>query len=65
MRVHAKEFTSMKGHVADGCEIIGLDGRVYTLKNTMSGWRVCDAAILKYQEILKARVMLNVLSFTD
>ncbi len=54
MRVYAKEFTSMKGHVADGCEIIGSDGRVYTLKNTMSGWRVSDAANTEISGNLKS-----------
>jgi hypothetical protein len=40
MRVHAKNFSSMKGHVAHECEIIASNKRVFTLKNTLRGWSI-------------------------
>lgn len=40
MQVNSNEFTSMKGHVADGCTIIAPSGRTFTLKNTMKGWMI-------------------------
>jgi hypothetical protein len=43
MKVNSTEFTSMKGHVADGCVIIAPSGKVFTLKNTMKGWTVLGA----------------------
>lgn len=54
MRVNARDFTTMKGHVADGCEIVAPDGRVYTLKNTMSGWCVNDDANTEISGNLKS-----------
>jgi hypothetical protein len=43
MIVKTNEFTAMKGHVADGCQILAPNGERYTLKNTMKGWMVYDA----------------------
>jgi hypothetical protein len=43
MRTNAKDFHSMRGHVADGCEIIGIDEKLYTLRNTMRGWLIYDS----------------------
>lgn len=40
MKVHSKDFTSMKGHVADNCIVIAPSGREFTIKNTMKGWVV-------------------------
>jgi hypothetical protein len=42
MRVNAKDFTAMKGHVMDGCEIVSTYGKVCTLRNTMHGWMIYD-----------------------
>lgn len=39
MRTEAHNFTAMKGHVIDGQEI-AVDGRIYTLKNTIRGWMI-------------------------
>lgn len=39
MRTEARNFTAMKGHVIDGQEI-AVDGRIYTLKNTIRGWMI-------------------------
>jgi hypothetical protein len=44
MQNKSTEFTAMKGHVSDGCTITSPSGKQFTLKNTMKGWRVCDAA---------------------
>jgi hypothetical protein len=41
MKIKSTEFTSMKGHVADGCIIIAPSGKQFTLKNTMKGWVIC------------------------
>jgi hypothetical protein len=40
MKVHAKDFSSMKGHVAHGFQIIASNKRVFTLKNTLRGWSI-------------------------
>ena len=40
MIVHAKNFSSIKGHVAHDCQIIGENKRVFTLKNTLRGWSI-------------------------
>ena len=40
MKVKSTEFTSMKGHVADGCVVIAPSGKQFTIKNTMKGWSV-------------------------
>lgn len=40
MLVDSENFTAMKGHVADGCIIRSPSGKLFTLKNTMTGWRV-------------------------
>ena len=40
MQVKSTEFTSMKGHVADGCIVTAPSGKTFTLKNTMKGWQV-------------------------
>jgi hypothetical protein len=40
MRTTAKDFHSMRGHVADGCVIVAPSGKEFTLKNTMKGWVV-------------------------
>ena len=41
MKVKSENFTSMKGHVTDGCVIVAPSGAEFTLKSTMKGWRVC------------------------
>jgi hypothetical protein len=38
--VKSQDFTSMKGHVADGCIVIAPSGKQFTIKNTMKGWQV-------------------------
>jgi hypothetical protein len=43
MQVKAAEFTALKGHVADGCQIIAPNGKQFALKNTMKGWTITDA----------------------
>lgn len=40
MKVHSNQFTSMKGHVADGCIVIAPSGKEFTICNTMKGWEV-------------------------
>lgn len=40
MQVKTTEFTSMKGHVADGCIVVAPSGKQFTIKNTMKGWSV-------------------------
>ena len=40
MKIHSNKFTTMLGHVEDGCIIIAPSGREFTLRNTMSGWVV-------------------------
>jgi hypothetical protein len=40
MQVKSTEFTSMKGHVAEGCIVIAPSGKTFTIKNTMKGWMV-------------------------
>ena len=40
MKVSSEQFTTMKGHVADGCVIVAPSGREFTLVNTMEGWVV-------------------------
>ena len=40
MLVKFTEFTSMKGHVADGCIVIAPSGKTFTIKNTIKGWHV-------------------------
>lgn len=40
MKIKSTEFTSMKGHVADGCVVIAPSGKEFTIKNTMKGWKV-------------------------
>jgi hypothetical protein len=40
MRVQSEKFHVMLGHVEDGCEIVSPAGKVFTLKNTIHGWRV-------------------------
>jgi hypothetical protein len=42
MKTNAKNFTHMKGHVSDNCQIIGSNDRIYTLKNTLKGWMIFD-----------------------
>lgn len=41
MRVKSDHFTSMKGHVAEGCVIVAPSGKEFTIKSTMKGWRIC------------------------
>ena len=41
MKVHSNQFTSMKGHVADGCIVIAPSGKEFTIRNTLKGWEVC------------------------
>ena len=43
MELKANEFTSLKGHVSDGCTIIAPSGRRFTLQNTLKGWQVIGA----------------------
>jgi hypothetical protein len=38
MKVKSDNFTSMQGHVADGCIVVAPSGKEFTLKNTMKGW---------------------------
>ena len=38
--VKSQDFTSMKGHVADGCIVIAPSGKQFTIKNTMRGWQI-------------------------
>lgn len=40
MKIKSSEFTSMKGHVADGCVVIAPSGKQFTIKNTMKGWTI-------------------------
>ena len=40
MQVKSNDFTSMKGHVADGCVVIAPSGKQFTIKSTMKGWQV-------------------------
>lgn len=40
MKVHSNDFTTMKGHVTDGCIIIAPSGKLFTLQATMRGWQV-------------------------
>ena len=40
MKTTVDNFHSMRGHVADGCVIIAPSGKEFTLKNTMSGWKI-------------------------
>ena len=40
MRVNQSEFHSMRGHVADGTEVVCESGAVVTIKSSMSGWEV-------------------------
>jgi hypothetical protein len=42
MRIKAEDFTSMRGHVANGCEVVTPSGKVYTLRNRMNGWMFYD-----------------------
>jgi hypothetical protein len=43
MKVHSNQFTSMKGHVADGCIVIAPSGKEFTIRNTLKGWEVCGS----------------------
>jgi len=52
MMVKSTEFTSMKGHVADGCIIIAPTGKQFTLKNTMKGWTILGSDGLPCSGIL-------------
>ena len=38
MKTTIEQFTSLLGHVCDGCEIVVPSGRVFTIKNTLRGW---------------------------
>ena len=40
MKIKSSQFTSMKGHVADGCVVIAPSGKEFTIKNTMKGWQI-------------------------
>jgi len=40
MRTTSDNFHAMRGHVADGCEIVSPGGKVFTLKNAIKGWMV-------------------------
>ena len=40
MRVQSEKFHTMLGHVSDGCVIIAPSGKEFTLKSTMTGWRI-------------------------
>lgn len=40
MLVNSDNFTAMRGHVADGCIIRSPTGKLFTLKSTMTGWRI-------------------------
>ena len=38
MQTTTQDFHTMRGHVADGCEIKAPSGRIYTLRSAMNGW---------------------------
>jgi hypothetical protein len=59
MRTTAQGFTAMKGHVADGQEIVA-GGKVYTLKNTVRGWMLYGPDGLAVSGILPAAVDVEV-----
>lgn len=40
MRVQSDHFTPMKGHVSNECIIIAPSGKEFTLRSTMTGWRI-------------------------
>ena len=40
MKIQSDHFTSMRGHVADGCVIMAPSGKEFTLRASMTGWRV-------------------------
>ena len=40
MKVQSQNFTPMRGHVDEGCVIVAPSGKEFTLRNTMTGWRV-------------------------
>jgi hypothetical protein len=40
MKVQSENFHTMLGHVADGCVITAPSGKEFTLKSTMTGWRI-------------------------
>lgn len=42
MRTTQDAFSSMRGHVADGCEIVMRNGDVLTLKSVIQGWQLFD-----------------------
>jgi hypothetical protein len=42
MKTTTDNFTSMRGHVFNGCEVIAPSGKVYTLRNRMNGWMFYD-----------------------
>ena len=43
MRVAQSEFHSMRGHVADGTEVVCGSGSVIKINSAMSGWEVRDS----------------------
>jgi hypothetical protein len=42
MRIKAEDFSSISGHVFNGCEVVTPSGKVYTLRNRMNGWMFYD-----------------------
>ena len=40
MQTTTDQFHVMRGHVADGCEIIAPSGKKFTLSATMNGWEI-------------------------
>jgi hypothetical protein len=38
MQTTTEQFHTMRGHVADGCQIKAPSGKVFTLASTMRGW---------------------------
>jgi hypothetical protein len=44
MKVHAKDFHPMRGHVEDGAVVMFSDGSELTLRSSMRGWKLIDQA---------------------
>ncbi|CAB4151673.1 hypothetical protein UFOVP601_28 [uncultured Caudovirales phage] len=40
MKVQSQNFTTMRGHVEDGCVIVAPSGKEFTLRSTMTAWRI-------------------------
>lgn len=40
MKVQSEHFTPMRGHVEHGCIIVAPSGKEFTLRSSMTGWRI-------------------------